>query len=108
MQGAGFTGRWNELDQNHRMPNAIVRLARELALQHLESEAELLPRTPPQLELDTDVCLIDWRNAPESKVAETLIDAIHEMLRASRQGDDGQVLAYADICVILRQHQGRT
>ena len=59
MTGAGFSGRWAELDVSYRMPKAALEMAAEFARRYLPEAARILPINN-QEDLALESCDLRW------------------------------------------------
>lgn len=93
MAGAGFTGRWSELDIVYRSPPQLLRLLQLYRNQRLPEANEIVPLPPAQDELPLlDLC---WRQVrPETLVAAMCreVDAVFA---------PGAPWAMSDLCIVV-------
>ena len=64
MTGAGFTGKWVDLDYSYRMPTSLTELARQFVESYLPASDSPLPKAPAQQDLDVDVSRLQWLQVP--------------------------------------------
>lgn len=97
MTGAGFTGKWVDLEYSYRMPTRLTELARQFVETYLPASDSPLPKAPAQQELDVDVSRLRWLQVSPDRLPEVCAEAISEMVVESRaDGTDGS-LAFADV-----------
>ena len=97
MTGAGFTGKWVDLDYSYRMPTRLTELARHFVETYLPASDSPLPKSPAQQELDVDVSRLRWVQVAPANLAEVCADAISEMVVKSRDDNTDGTLAFADV-----------
>jgi AAA domain/Nuclease-related domain len=97
MTGAGFTGKWVDLDYSYRMPTRLTELARHFVETYLPASDSPLPNAPAQQELDVDVSRLRWIQVAPARLAEVCADAIAETVVESRTDGTGWNLAFADV-----------
>ncbi len=97
MTGAGFTGKWVDLDYSYRMPTRLTELARRFAETYLPESDSPLPKAPAQQELDVDVSRLRWIQVSPARLPEACADAIAEMVVESRSDGTDWSLAFADV-----------
>ena len=96
IQGAGFTGRWAELETSYRLPNDAMDLARAFAKNFLPKDLVDLPQ-PEQGSLALHPCVLRWvQCAPGLSSADACVGEVLAMMKHT--GKDG--LANADITVL--------
>ena len=96
MQGAGFTGRWAELETSYRMPNDAMELARNFAEKFLPKDMIDLPQ-PEQGSLALHPCVLRWvQCTPASSNTDACVQEIMAMM--TQAGKEG--LANADITLL--------
>lgn len=96
MRGAGFSGRWAELETCYRMPNVAMDLARSFAENFLPKDLIDLPR-PDQDALALDPCTLRWvQVAPGPFGKDASVDEVLAMMQHSGKGG----LANADITLL--------
>ena len=101
MVGAGFDGRWVELDYSYRMPRELTELTRSFADEYLTTEDPLLPTSPDQEELAVEPCALRWVQVP----GRSLVDAAVEEIRTMMTKSDGapaadEVIPFADVVFV--------
>lgn len=93
MIGAGFSGPWNALQANYRLPRAALEAAREFAARFLPARTMDLPAAPVEGEFAIEPCALRW---VQCETGETLSTCIRELKALMLQtGEKG--LANADI-----------
>jgi hypothetical protein len=97
MTGAGFTGKWVDLDYSYRMPTQLTELARHFVQTYLPASDSPLPKAPAQQELDVDISRLRWLQVPSEELAATCAEAVAEMVVSSRSEDRDWSLAFADV-----------
>jgi hypothetical protein len=97
MTGAGFSGKWVDLDYSYRMPTPLTELARHFVETYLPASDSPLPKAPAQQELDVDVSRLRWLQVSPERLPEVCADAIAEMVVESRSDDTDWSLAFADV-----------
>jgi len=97
MTGAGFTGKWVDLDYSYRMPTRLTELARRFAETYLPESDSPLPKAPAQQELDVDVSRLRWIQVSPATLPEACADAIADMVVESRSDGTDWTLAFADV-----------
>jgi hypothetical protein len=97
MTGAGFTGKWVDLDYSYRMPTRLTELARHFVETYLPASDSPLPKAPAQRELDVDVSRLRWLQVSPERLGEVCADAIAEMVVESRTDGTEFSLAFADV-----------
>jgi hypothetical protein len=96
MRGAGFTGRWAELETSYRMPNDAMELARTFAEKFLPKDLIDLPQ-PEQGSLALHPCALRWvQVAPDLPNTDVCVEEIMAMMKQT--GSEG--LANADITLL--------
>lgn len=96
MGGAGFTGRWAELETSYRMPNEAMDLARAYAEKFLPKDLIDLP-LPEQGSLALYPCNLRWvQSAPDLPNTEVCLEEITTMMKQTGRAG----LANADITVL--------
>lgn len=92
MKGAGFSGKWAELDVSYRMPRLALEKAAEFAEQYLPEADRILPKND-QIDMGLEPCDLRWVQASEL-IAEDVCTG--ELLRMIM--DDGREgYAFADV-----------
>ena len=59
MKGAGFSGKWAELDVSYRMPATALEMAANFASKYLPESLRIVPRRP-QIEMALEPCYLRW------------------------------------------------
>jgi hypothetical protein len=91
MKGAGFSGRWAELEVSYRMPEQALNEAASFAEHYLPEGSRIVPRSA-QLGLALDPCYLRWVHYTGSDAARICCDEIIGLF--ARAGSEG--LAVAD------------
>jgi len=92
MTGAGFSGKWAELETSYRMPGDALEKAADFALRFLPETTRILPQNM-QLDLDLAPCSLRWiQLTSETRAAPVCCE---EVLRIF-SGDDRGVYSFAD------------
>ena len=97
MKGAGFSGKWVDLDYSYRMPMRLTELARHFVETYLPPSDSPLPKVPVQQELDVDVSRLRWFQVSRERLPEVCVEAIAEMVAESRNNGTDWSLAFADV-----------
>jgi hypothetical protein len=79
MTGAGFSGKWAELEVSYRMPEEALFKAAEFAKSFLPDATRILP-IPVQNELALYPCDLRWIHADADAVAHACVDEILRMV----------------------------
>ena len=97
MTGAGFSGKWAELETSYRLPPKIIDLAQRFANKYLPPDSVDLPQ-PEQGSLDLYPCHLLWVQCKPSEAAG--ICAKEAISLMQKTGKDG--LANADVSIITQ------
>lgn len=100
MTGAGFSGKWAELEVSYRMPATALELASKFAQRYLPSDLRILPRLP-QAEMTLEPCYPRWVQYNGQDSAGVCCDEVLGLFR--RAGSAG--LSMADV-TFLCDHKG--
>lgn len=92
MKGAGFAGKWAELEVSYRMPEPALEKAASFAARYLPESARLVPRSA-QMDIALGPCYLRWVHYAGSDDAQICCDEIFGLF--SRAGSEG--LSVADI-----------
>jgi len=92
MKGAGFAGKWAELEVSYRMPEPALDMAASFAARYLPESARLVPRSP-QMGIALGPCYLRWVHYTGVNDAQVCRDEILGLF--SRAGSEG--LSVADI-----------
>lgn len=91
MTGAGFSGKWAELDVSYRMPKLALEKAAEFAEKYLPEATRILPKND-QIVLALELCEMRWIQVPPESAASVCRD---EVLRIFST-DNHQHYSFAD------------
>ena len=94
MVGAGFRGKWLELDTSYRMPTSLCALAKQFVTSFLPG-ADGPPPEPPQGRFDFKT-EIRWRHVSSEVAAETCVDSLLAVIQSANPP-----LAYADLVCLV-------
>lgn len=101
MVGAGFRGKWLELDTSYRMPSSLCALAKRFVEQFLPN-VDGPPPEPPQGRFDFKT-QIRWQHVAPEAAAKTCVESLLAMIQAA-----DPPLAYADlVCMVDSAEVGR-
>jgi hypothetical protein len=103
MQGAGFRGRWSELEGSYRLPDTLTGHARQFAGLHLALEESELPDRPAQLQVADEAAILGWRQVEEPHLVDAATRAIGDILRESRATPG--LVAVADVVALCDRKQ---
>lgn len=92
MKGAGFAGKWAELEVSYRMPELALDKAASFAARYLPESARLVPRSA-QMVVALEPCYLRWVHYSGTDDAQICCDEILGLF--SRAGSEG--LSVADI-----------
>ena len=92
MKGAGFSGKWAELEVSYRMPEPALDKAASFASRYLPESARIIPRAA-QMGIALEPCYLRWVHYEGSNDAQICCDEILGLF--SRAGSEG--LSMADI-----------
>ncbi len=92
MKGAGFAGKWAELEVSYRMPELALDKAASFAARYLPASARLVPRSA-QMVVALEPCYLRWVHSAGFDDAQICCDEILGLF--SRAGSEG--LSVADI-----------
>lgn len=92
MTGAGFSGKWAELEVSYRMPDLALNLAANFAARYLPEGARIVPRSA-QINLGFEPCKLRWVHYEGPDDAQICCDEILGLL--TRAGSEG--LSVADL-----------
>jgi hypothetical protein len=101
MTGAGFSGRWMELEISYRLPSALVSLTRKFAEQFLPPATRIVPRAR-QGDLGIDPCELKWIQCDEQEVVSNCFSAILDMMKYTGAGHG---ISNADITFLSSSHE---
>lgn len=97
MKGAGFSGRWNELEVSYRLPKVVMDTARDFAEQFLPDGTINIPKTDPAImRLFEEPCDLRWVHTNEVSAAKVCTD---EILRI-HTAHDNHALAFSDTTLL--------
>lgn len=91
MTGAGFSGKWAELETSYRMPQLAMEIAAKFAQKYLPEAARILPRSD-QIGLEIERCDLRWVQVLSSDAA---LVCRNEILRLFST-DDHQHYSFSD------------
>lgn len=94
MSGAGFRGKWLELETSYRMPATLCALAKRFVESFLPN-AEGPPPEPPQGRFDFKT-VIRWQHVPPDAAAQACVDSLLGMIQAA-----DPPLAFADLACLV-------
>lgn len=80
MEGAGFTGKWAEFRETHRLPPKLITYANQFAEGFLPKEIIDLPEFR-QLDLNLYPCNLRWVQTTENKACEVSCNEIYSLMR---------------------------
>ena len=101
MEGAGFRGRWSELETSYRMPALLCALAKRFVA-HFLPDTDSPPPERPQGRFDFRT-EIRWRHVQSEAAAETCVESLLAMVQTA-----DPPLAYADlVCLVESVEVGR-
>jgi hypothetical protein len=86
MIGAGFSGKWAELDISYRMPKLALEKAIDFAQNYLPQASRILPKNN-QINLELERCDLRWVKVSPENAAQVCRD---EILRIFSSGDHEQ------------------
>lgn len=92
MKGAGFSGKWAELEVSYRMPATALEIAANFASQYLPETLRIVPRRP-QIEMALEPCYLRWVHHAGVDDAQVCCDEILGLF--TRAGSAG--LSMADV-----------
>lgn len=106
LKGAGFkNGSWGNLGPSYRMPPNLMPYVREYATKFLPTVEPNLPYSP-NTNFDPEFYPIDmrWLQVNYNQVEEACVEAIEEIVRASKiQGDPN--VAFSDVTFLVDSHE---
>ena len=100
MSGAGFHGRWTELNGTYRMPPDLVPIVAEFARQHVPVEH----RDLPTLEMDHPLPVDAYPETVRSWINTTDLDLVQEASDAAERLLDKHPFLHPDDLVVLAGH----
>lgn len=92
MKGAGFSGKWAELEVSYRMPATALEMAANFASKYLPASLRIVPRLP-QIEMALEPCYLRWVQHSGLDDAQVCCDEILGLF--TRAGSAG--LSMADV-----------
>jgi|GEM_PF-513883 len=103
MEGAGFSGRWAELQQVYRLPKKMHEFANDFAVSFLPATKEKVLVAPDQHELVFEPVYFEWRQLrPEQDVIAETLKAILDCSKIASQSTYLEDIPYADVTFLVR------
>ena len=95
MKGAGFTGRWKQLDVSYRLPTDAISFARDFAKKYLDKEVIDIPEYD-QGALDLYPSYLRWVQCNPRVAGKTCLNEILSLMKKNEKND----LADAEIIIL--------
>jgi hypothetical protein len=92
MKGAGFTGKWAELDVSYRMPRAALEKAADFAEKYLPEAGRILPKLA-QIDLGLEECSLRWVQTSKDGAETVCCDEVLRLF--TEEGREGYSMADA-------------
>jgi hypothetical protein len=101
MTGAGFSGRWAELEASYRLPENLREEVVRFMDEFIRDPSRLVPLAPPEAALQLDECDLRWVQLPREGLIARAGHEVDMLLKRSRGSDQSELpLAWSDVAII--------